>query len=297
MSGLLHKTLISTSFIGITVLATSPAAAFTLQSPSLSGPALLYEQVGSSTKLDETGTADLATLLQGDINAPGGNIELSGMLGNVSAANFGSPTTLSGTLDGEVITVSSLTMLDWLNPYGGYSSFGQKWLLDAWTDSGVSHLVSEHIEGLSPNTDLNTLSDDDWRNLVTGFVGLAQESGARRFSDPNINYVNLEDDGTVSIGLAAHLEHESGIQLSEVVKVVYGGETHFLYEVGPALASGLVHSKEEDKEHGDGVSHTGLYNLTIPGEPVTDIPEPSTMLGLLAIGGLFGLTKRNKSNA
>ncbi len=281
MSGLLHKTLISTSFIGITVLATSPAAAFTLQSPSLSGPALLYEQVGSSTKLDETGTADLATLLQGDINAPGGNIELSGMLGSANAASTSQATTLSGFINGQQISVSSLTRSDWLyTTYQGYNSFAEKWFSEAWnhSDTGLQSWFA-------------TKGATNYNSAFSFFLG---GGGLARFSDPNVNYVNQNSNGDISIGLAGHLNHYSGLKLSEVVKVNYGGETHFLYGFGQALASGLDNNKGDGA---DGESHNGLYNFTIPGEPVTDIPEPSTMLGLLAIGGLFGLTKRNKSNA
>ena len=290
MSGLLHKTLIGGSFIGMTVLAGSPAMAASLTNISLTGEALFYEQVGSSTV--RTDNPDLAVLLQGDINSPGGHIELSGTDKHSGAANFNSATTLSGTLNGEAITVSSLTASDWYNPYGGYDSFAQKWLLDAWTDPGVAEHISSFIPALTPQTDLNTLSAQDWNELVLGFVTLAGHEGASRFSDPNINYVNLEDDGTVSIGLAAHLNHSSGIQLSEVVKVVYRDQIHFLYEVGPALASGLVNDQGKGA---DGVSHTGLYNLTIPGRPPSEpIPEPSTVLGLLSIAGL-GLMKRRQS--
>lgn len=280
MSGLLQKTLISTSAVGISLLATAPAFGVGLTGATLNGgPALLYEQQGSSTVLNQS--ADLATLLQGDINAPGGNIELSGILGNANAADMDNATTLSGFLNGKEISVSSLTADDWFNtPYGGYGNFAQKWFSEAWNhaDTGLQSWFAS--QGAA--------------NYNSAFFAFVFGGGYARFSDPNVNYVNQNSNGDVSIGLAAHLNHSTGLKLSEIVKVNYGGETHFLYEFGQALASGLVNDKGEGA---DGVSHTGLYNLTIPGRPTTDIPEPSTMLGLLAIGGLFGLTKRNNSNA
>jgi hypothetical protein len=280
MSGLLHKTLISTSAVGISLLATAPAFGAGLTGATLNGGSyLLYEQQGTSTVLNNN--ADLATLLQGDINAPGGNIELSGMLGNANAASTSQATTLSGFLNGEQISVSSLTMSDWLyTPYQGYNSFAEKWFSEAWnhSDTGLQSWFA-------------TKGATTYNSAFSAFLF---GGGYARFSDPNVNYVNQNSNGDVSIGLAGHLNHDSGLKLSEVVKVNYGGETHFLYGLGDALASGLTNDQGDGA---DGVSHTGLYNLTIPGEPVTDIPEPSTMLGLLAIGGLFGLTKRNKSNA
>ena len=280
MSGLLHKTLLSTSAVGISLLATAPAFGAGLTGATLNGGSyLLYEQQGTtSTVLNNN--ADLATLLQGDINGPGGNIELSGMLGNANAASTSQATTLSGFLNGEAISVSSLTGNDWLTSYGGYNSFAEKWFSEAWNhaDTGLQ----------------SWFADKGATNYNSAFSAFLFGGGYARFSDPNVNYVNQNSNGDISIGLAGHLNHDSGLQLSEVVKVNYGGETHFLYGLGQALASGLVNDQGEGA---DGVSHTGLYNLTIPGEPSTDIPEPSTMLGLLAIGGLFGLTKRNNSNA
>ncbi|MGM0455098.1 MAG: NF038130 family PEP-CTERM protein [Cyanobacteriota bacterium] len=282
MSGLFQKTLLSTSAVGISLLATAPAFGAGLTGATLNGGSyLLYEQQGTSTVLNNN--ADLATLLQGDINAPGGNIELSGMLGNANAADEDNATTLSGFLNGQQISVSSLTRSDWLyTTYQGYNSFAEKWFSEAWNHSDT---------GLQ-----SWFASQGATTYNSAFSAFLFGGGFARFSDPNVNYVNQNSNGDISIGLAGHLNHDSGLKLSEVVKVNYGGETHFLYGFGDALASGLVNSTEDDK-YGDDVSHTGLYNLTIPGEPTTDIPEPSTMLGLLAIGGLFGLTKRNKSNA
>ncbi|OAB58196.1 hypothetical protein AY600_06515 [Phormidium willei BDU 130791] len=280
MSGLLHKTLLSTSAVGISLLATAPAFGAGLTGATLNGGSyLLYEQQGTSTVLNNN--ADLATLLQGDINAPGGNIELSGMLGNANAASTSQATTLSGFLNGQAISVSSLTMTDWLyTPYQGYNSFAQKWFSEAWNHSDTGLQSWFATKGAT--------------NYNSAFSAFLFGGGYARFSDPNVNYINQNSNGDVSIGLAGHLNHNSGLKLSEVVKVDYAGETHFLYEFGDALASGLANDQGDGA---DGVSHTGLYNFTIPGEPATEIPEPSTMMGLLAIGGLFGLTKRNNSNA
>ncbi|USR92770.1 NF038130 family PEP-CTERM protein [Phormidium yuhuli AB48] len=292
MSGLLHKTLIGSSFIGITVLAGSPAMAGSLTNISLTGQALFYEQVGSSTV--RTDNPDLAVLLQGDINNPGGHIELSGTDRHSGAANFRSATTLSGTLNGEAISVSSLTQADWLTSYGGYNTFAQKWLTEAWDVPGFSSFIGQKVPALAGIDHISSLNSSQWSGVVLGFVTLAafQNDGASRFSDPNVNYVRLENNGDVAVGLAGHLNHSTGLNMSEVVRVDYGGQTHFLYQMGQALESGLVNDQGQGA---DGVSHTGLYHLTIPGNrPGEPIPEPSTVLGLLSIAGL-GLMKRRQS--
>ena len=277
MSGLLHKTLIGGSVIGMGVLASAPGLAFSLTNPTLNDqPYLLYEQVGDSTVLNNN--ADLATLLQGDINNPGGHVELSGILGSPDSADMDNATTLSGFLNGEEIRVSSLTRSDWLNPYGGYNSLAEKWFYEAWNHSDT---------GLE-----SWFASQGATNYNSAFSAFLFFGGYDRFSDPNVNYVNMANDGTISIGLAGHLDHYTGLNLSEVVRVDYAGETHFLYDFGQALASGLVNDQGEGA---DGVSHTGLYNLTIPGRPPSEpIPEPSAVLGLLSIAGL-GLMKRRQS--
>ncbi|MCC5899279.1 MAG: NF038130 family PEP-CTERM protein [Phormidium sp. BM_Day4_Bin.17] len=284
MSGLLQKTLIGSSVIGMGVFAAVPGLAFSLTNPTLNDqPYLLYEQVGNSTELNNN--ADLATLLQGDINNPGGHVELSGILGSPDSADMKNATTLSGFLNGEKIQVSSLTKDDWLNPYGGYNSFAEKWFYEAW------HTQETGLQAWMKEEALKNLGIS---NLTFGFAqfGFLNNNGYARFSDPNVNYVNMANDGTISIGLAGHLDHYTGLNLSEVVRVDYDGKTHYLYQMGSALASGLVNDQGEGA---DGESHKGLYNLTLPGNPpVTDIPEPSTMLGLLGVAGL-GLMKRRQS--
>lgn len=233
---------------------------------SLTGEALFYEQVGTS--IIRTDTPNLEKLLRGDVSNPGGNIHLSGTDEHSGAADFFVPTILSAELGGEAIAVKSLTATDWLSPYDEYPTFAQKWLTEAWSVPGVAEYISAFMPALTPETDLTSLSNEDWRGLIFGFVTMAGSEGASRFSDPNINYVQLEEDGTVSIGLAAHLDHPTGIEMSEVVKVVYSDRTHFLYKMSPAQPSGNN-------------PFTGLYHLTTsnsepptPPEPPAPNPEP-----------------------
>lgn len=76
------------------------------------------------------------------------------------------------------------------------------------------------------------------------------------------------------------------LQISELAKVELNGQAEFVYSF-KAENSGFV-AKD------DGQSYSGVYSWSKAGTPAA-VPEPSTMLGLMAVGGLFGLAKRNSS--
>lgn len=77
------------------------------------------------------------------------------------------------------------------------------------------------------------------------------------------------------------------LQMSEIAKVTINGEVHYAYSFN-AVDSGFA-AKDDDK------SYSGIYSWNHAGIPVESVPEPSTMLGLIAVGGLFAAAKR-KSN-
>lgn len=306
MSRILNKVAIGVSVLGASAIAGTPAIAGSITGASVSGPALLYEQVDSdSTQLNNS--ADLSTILSGDGSAPGGNVELAGQTGSSDAANFTptsfsifsgpvyEPTQLSGSLDGSGILLESLTYSDWFEGGSSFSSFGKQWVLDAWntTDSGFATLLSSGLPSLDASDDLSTLTDSEWGQLAFAFNNTGY---AARFSDPNVNYVNKSDSGTVSVGLAGHYEgvdvNGVTVKMSEVVKVTYLGQTHYLYGMGQAQASGLVNDVGAGS---DGTSHDGLYNLTFE-TATADVPEPSAVLGLIALGGIVGLRKRRTAD-
>ncbi|MGC9505187.1 NF038130 family PEP-CTERM protein [Baaleninema sp.] len=273
MSGLVNKVLISASAMGLSAFVAAPAFAGSITGASVSGTHLLYEAQGTSTVLNNS--ADLADVLQGDFSNPGGNIELSGTTSHSNAADMTNATVLQGAVDGENVFISSLTTNDWLS--GNYGNrLIDKWFYEAWhdTSTGFQTWVSDNY------------STTDYSAALMGFEMFG---GYKRFSDPNVSYVNTDSSGDLFVGLAGHLNHSSGVNLSEVVKVTYQGDTKFLYAMGDAFDSGMTSVD-------DGVSHTGLYNLRFSDNtnvpPAADVPEPSTMLGLLAVGSLFGLAKR-----
>ncbi|MDY6802744.1 MAG: NF038130 family PEP-CTERM protein [Cyanobacteriota bacterium] len=291
MSRLIKKFAISASVAaGMTALTGLPALAASLgvDSDSVTGQHLTYCSDGTTTFLCDNNAANWEAALSED-----GNIELAGQGSSADASGFGefgfdlttltpgyinqSATKLSGTLGGTAIAFSSLTYDDWYGgPVDGYSNFAEKWMTEAWNDTST---------GVQ-----NAFVSNGAADVNAALLGVAATdySFFRRISDPNVAYVN-NDGGALNFALAGHYDHESGFKFSEVVKLTIGeGDdaiTKFLYDFGQAEESGVY-------EESDGVSHTGIYRFT---EKV-DVPEPSTLLGLMAVGGALAIGKGKKSN-
>ena len=146
------------------------------------------------------------------------------------------------------------------------------------------------------------------------------QDGLTRSGDPNIgSFVQDDATGEYQLGLIGHFDllqsnsltqalnnltgssvltgmvmnELSGamggnpLQVSEVAKVTIDGVVNYAYSFS-ATDTGYVDS--------DGSSHSGLYSWTLAGEPIQSVPEPSTMLGLMAVGGLVTLSKRKSRN-
>lgn len=295
MTGFINKLALATSLaVGMTAIGSTSALAASFTG-SVSGPNLYYESNGTNTYLG--GTNVNSVTLTGDSTAPGNNIELGGTTLHSSTADFWNASTLSGMIGGQSITLSSMTATDWfgadLNQSFGANNFANQWFnaaLDAYNFDTIAASAAQVGQNLTRSSLFNTF-------LMGG--------GFARASDPNISYINQENN-QVKIGLAGHftlntdinkflnlqgLGHFAGfvpqnVQLSEIVKVTYGGETGYFSSLF-ATGSGLF-------DLADGRSHNGNYEITLAAIPGNDVsvPEPSTMLALMAVGGLFATAKR-----
>lgn len=76
------------------------------------------------------------------------------------------------------------------------------------------------------------------------------------------------------------------LQISEIVKVELNGVSEYVYNFN-AENSGFVALDDVA-----GKSYSGVYSWSKAGTTAA-VPEPSTILGLMAVGGLFGAAKRN----
>ncbi|MFN6515753.1 MAG: NF038130 family PEP-CTERM protein [Nostoc sp. CreGUA01] len=296
--------------IGVSALATAPAQAGTLTGATIGGTAasdyLVYGVSGNSTVLVPSTQTNVQTVLNGNAANPTGNVELRATT-EQSGFDFTKNTTLTGQIGDKSITLSSLTATDWfstgsvLSTSYGAQNFANTWFNQFYNAAGLASNESaiKSALGLPSFTPSSILRQQ-------AFNAFFNIKGFQRSSDPNISYVNQNDTtGEIKIGLAGHYNLKDyyapllgtlgnflkdGFQASEVVKVTYNNKTDFLYSFS-ATASGLTNSAGIGA---DGKSHSGNYEVSIQGVPPTAVPEPSVILGLLGVAGIFTTRRQLK---
>ncbi len=278
MAGIVKKFLASASVVaGMSAVFGAPAMAATF-SP-IGTDLILREQVGTGFEVTNDLT-QLNSILQGDSSNPGGNVELG------SSDTGGNP--LAGVqaqnLQGETATFTNVTE-DIYNDVTWQQTIGLEWFDDAWAQTAFA-------------------GNNFVRNSAYGVF--ISNGGFDLISDPNISYINEVGDDIV-VGLAGHFNLADrfrdvnstlagfleGVQMSEIFAYDINGVTGFGWS-DSATATGLADN--------DGFSYSGNYEVTLEGlaggylsEPPADAPEPSTVLGLMAIGGLVAATKRKSA--
>lgn len=309
MLNTLKRFSVSASVVAVSAIVASPSFAASLTNPSVSGVAgtdyLVYKQVGNQTVLDNS--APLSTVLQGSAANPGGNVELfadseTSKYNTLTNFQNATATSLTGQILGNPIVLSSLTYSDWFKTGSGNSTtYGAANLATTWFNA---NLVANGYGALFQTNSGKAIAALAYNT----FLGNA---GFQRFSDPNISYLNQDSPNSpIKIGLAGHYDAtnllsaalgpqvapqisllrdpskaSSPLQMSEVVKVTYGGNTSYLYSF-QATESDLTAAD-------DGISHSGNYEVTLPGQAV---PEPITMLGMaLGVGSLVATKGKPKN--
>jgi hypothetical protein len=297
--------------VGMSAAITLPATAAGLTGATISGSDYyLYDVNGSQTYLNQS--ASLDSILQGNSSTPGGNIELFASSENQSgltAFMSGQTTSISGTVGGQNLTLSSLNANDWfwdgskINASYGANNLANKWFNEFW-DKGATETVKTN--GISVQKTVTVAGRPMLFNVnltaaqarASAFEQFNQIGGFARSSDPNISYI-YEDKSDINIGLAGHYDLKAfytqdsqyawlapylvdGFQASEVLKYTYGDTTDYLYSFN-ATQSGLLET--------DGWSHNGNYEVKIAGVVESqEVPEPIT--GLIAAAGLGGAAMR-----
>lgn len=279
MTGMIQKLFIGASVvagIGAGVAAPAFAAGFTVTGSDY----YLYDVDGNQTY--KNSNADLNEILKGDSSNPGGNIELFASSESKPANFLAAPVSLSGEVGGKTLTLSSLNADDWFGAGKTTTTYGADNLANKWFNA----LLTNTGKGSLVGTSSGLLSG---KSLFNSFL---TAGGFQRTSDPNISYINTVGSD-INIGLAGHYNIGdvygaafNGFQASEVVKYTYDGVTDYLFGF-TATQSGLT-------EKSDGKSHSGNYEVKIAGviDDTASVPEPSTVLGLAAVGGLFASARR-----
>ncbi|MDT9201044.1 NF038130 family PEP-CTERM protein [Limnospira fusiformis KN01] len=295
MAGLINKFLVSASLAaGMTAMVAAPVLA---QNFRIEGEDhILYDarDTTGDRLVDQTyenSSANIDDILRRLDGTPGGNIELFSS-SHINDATYryrvgrqwhewkynssfygGVRTSLIGEVNGKTLTISSLNSSDWFGS-DGTTAYGNDDLANRW--------FGQLLDNYQP--DLGRIGRQTAFNTFLGMYGF------ERASDPNISYIESDRNG-IEIGLAGHMDLGNvygdwfaGWQASEVLRYEYDGVVDYLWSFS-ATATGLT-------EYTDGTSHNGLYKVFIPTGDVPSVPEPSTMLGLMAVGGLFAASSR-----
>jgi hypothetical protein len=282
--------------LGVSVIAAMPAMALTkLTMPSIGGannsflwcsnaddpmnvPAGSVKPCSSGVTLDQ--------VLMGGPGAPGGNVELNNTSSAFASNQY---TSLTGDLGGKPFFARSLTASDW---FSNGNALTKQFLSDALAATGI---------GLPSGT---TFDD-----LVAGFIA---SGGPQRFSNPNISYVFKDDTEKLTVGLAGILDASpllrvafpgatvpDGVQVSELVYVDFHGQSKYLYSFS------AINSGQSDMvgipgcPGGNPAVNPALAKCSFSGDynpMLRKAPEPSSLLGLLVIGGGLLATKRGKKS-
>ena len=294
------------SLASLGALSAAPAIASSLTGASIGGTAptdyYVYGVSGNNTvKIPSPTSADLQTVLGGNAGSPTGNVELAAT-SEKAGFDFTKNTTLSGAIGGKSITLSSLTASDWAtsNYNGSSKTFGRYWF-----ESALANAVTLGGNPFPLFADNSTPTKIATNNIIKNslFNAFVAAKGFERFSDPNISYVNQDNTGFISIGLAGHynavplllaglpqnlqsivqnvIPNLALVQASEVVKYTYdgGNQTGYLYGF-KATQTNLVGGD-------DGRSHNGNYEVTFQG--TKPVPVPAGFVGIALAGKLIGI--------
>jgi len=321
MKGTVKKFLLGASaVISMSAIATLPVEAANLSSANITGTDttsandfIKYDFVAPNT-LGPSPSANLVNLLGGTVDAPTGNVELfaSSEVGFPSLTSFlayDKVTTLNvGFDDGTSATFSSLTATDLFgaakNTSYNANTLATQWFNAAFTANFAANSAQLAAFGITTEAGLfNLLSQvtqgtfSSRQSIYTAFLNAG---GFQRAVDPNIAYVS-KDGNEVSFGLAGHVnlldklgfpQNLFKLQASELVKVAYNnGPSQVFYNFN-GVASNLTSNDTTNS-----FNATYPFSFTVAATPQQPVPEPSAMLGLIAVGGLFAAKRKLQKQA
>jgi hypothetical protein len=235
--------------------------------------------------------------------------------------------TYNGTAVGDISDGVTSEAIDALTDDDLYTNV-ELGIAEGTTTSFSANLGSHNVivEGVTANDWINGGLADLWvadfNAAYPALAGMGDAFGAKlveRAGDPNVSSFT-KDDGTGDLTLttvghynllnapwiatdpslaaaaagANFLLGDAPLQVSEITKVTVDGEVNYIYSF-LAEETGVLAA---DAGVGDTSSHSGLFAKTFSvSEETADVPEPSLILGLMTVGGLFSASKRKSQNA
>lgn len=269
MTGFMKQLMMAASLAaGVSALSSVPAFGASLTNIEFNTTDFLTYNRDNGTLGDTAGAISALT-----DNDPVTNVEL-GAKSEINTANIG----FSAKLGGKSVSVETVTAADW-------NIFGLQWAADfakAYPTIASLGLNVLQMGGLPRSGDPNIGSftqDDTTGEYKLDLIG--------HYNLLKVPHFITAVGGKQNVALLSGLLGGAPLQMSEIAKVTIDGAVHYAYSFA-ATHTGYTAS--------DGFSHNGLYTWTLDGEPsVADVPEPSTMLGLMAVGGLFAAAKRKSA--
>lgn len=277
MKGIAQKLLVGTSVLIGTIATSAPALAASLSNVQMVG-----------TDYGVYGAADAITALTDSDRYS--HVELNIADEILSNNNTG----FTGNLGSDSIKVEGINQADW---DGG---LGTQWMADftaaypavanaTYGPISIGQIIAGEIQtaiGRSGDPNVAYLAKDDGSgNIEMDLIGHYNVWDAPWVANYSANPIY----GPVIAGLKAQTPL---LQISEIAKVTINGEAQYAYSFS-AENTGVVAVD-------DGVSHSGRYTVSLAGtveEDPADVPEPSIILGLMTVGGLFSASKRKSQNA
>lgn len=332
-----QKLLVGISVLaGVGTLAGTPAFAATLTSASVSGGQFkVFLPNGSVTgsgafELSEVAATDANALdavtdPDGTLASPGGNVELfsdsEGSSYDSLAEFLTAPrTTLETVFDnGTVVTFTSLNGEDFFGATPDYT-YGAANLANEWFnaafEANLPTLLSSSTATLLGATDEASLFAALSASVptLTGrgalFNLFLNAGGFQRAADPNIAFVNLDDAGHVSYGLAGHIDllfytkgttlanlfSDVDVRASELVKVaVNGAPVNESVGANDGVLYSFLATPSNVVSDDNTNSFTATYDPGTIQVPSESVPEPTTLLGLLAVAGVGVMLRRGQA--
>jgi hypothetical protein len=159
-----------------------------------------------------------------------------------------------------------------------------KTLLATAVSSQINTAWNGGVQFLFPGTTLSSLTTTAIDTKISQLqIQVNSLSGsAKATAQANLDKLNLFKDAFIL--QQAVNAYQGQIGASEIAKVVTGGKTYYAYGFN-SVASGITASD-------DGRSYNGIYTWSTPGYIEKSVPEPSAILGLLGVAGIFAAKRK-----